>query len=74
MEAAPIFVVGASRSGTNLLRALLNANGEVSISPETHYFDDLRPRLSSGGTAPLEPDDRERCENYFLALSHRAYG
>jgi len=71
---APIFVVGASRSGTNLLRALLNAHGEVWISPETHYFDDLRPRLSSGGREQLAPEERERCENYFLALAHRAYG
>ena len=70
---APIFVVGASRSGTNLVRALLNENGGVWISPETHYFDDLRPRLASGGTASLGPE-RERCENYFLALAHRAYG
>ena len=74
MEVAPIFVVGASRSGTNLLRALLNAHGEVWISPETHYFDDLRPRLASGGTARLGPDERDRCESYFLALAHRAYG
>jgi hypothetical protein len=71
---APIFVVGASRSGTNLLRALLNEHSEVWMSPETHYFDDLRPRLSKGGRTQLEPQERERCENYFLALSHRAYG
>jgi hypothetical protein len=70
----PIFVVGASRSGTNLLRALLNKHSEIWMSPETHYFDDLRPRLSSGGTQPLDRAEREQCERYFLALSHRAYG
>jgi Sulfotransferase family len=74
MERAPIFVVGASRSGTNLLRALLSEHGEVWISPETHYFDDLRPRLASSGTAKLGPEERRRCEDYFLALAHRAYG
>ena len=71
---APIFVVGASRSGTNLLRALLNEHSEVWMSPETHYFDDLRPRLQGGGAARLGPEERARCEDYFLALSHRAYG
>jgi Sulfotransferase family len=69
-----IFVVGASRSGTNLVRALLNAHSRLWISAETHYFDDLRPRLPGNGTEPLAGDDRERCERYVLALSHRAFG
>lgn len=69
-----IFVVGASRSGTNLVRALLNRHDGVWVSGETHYFDDLRPRLPGGGTAPLEGEARERCERYFLALSHRPFG
>jgi hypothetical protein len=66
-----IFVVGASRSGTNLVRALLNAHSTLWVSAETHYFDDLRPRLPEG---PLAGKDRETCERYFLALSHRAFG
>ena len=70
----PVFVVGASRSGTNLLRALLNAQGDLWISAETHYFDDLRPRLPGGGRSELTGTARETCEHYFLALSHRAYG
>jgi Sulfotransferase family len=69
-----IFVVGASRSGTNLVRTLLNAHSTLWVSGETHYFDDLRPRLPGAGTAPLIGADRERCERYFLALSHRAFG
>ena len=69
-----IFVVGASRSGTNLVRALLNAHSTLWISGETHYFDDLRPRLPGNGTEPLAGEDRDRCERYFLALSHRAFG
>lgn len=70
----PVFVVGASRSGTNLVRALLNAHSTLWVSGETHYFDDLRPRLPGEGTARLEGADRDRCERYFLALSHRAFG
>ena len=41
----PIFIVGASRSGTNLLRAAMNKHSTLWISGETHYFDDLRTRL-----------------------------
>jgi Sulfotransferase family len=70
----PIFVVGASRSGTNLLRALLNAHSRLWVSGETHYFDDLRPRLPGEGQTRLEGTDRELCERYFLAISHRAFG
>jgi hypothetical protein len=70
----PIFVVGASRSGTNLVRALLNAHSRVWVSAETHYFDDLRTRLPGKGRAPLNEGERARCERYFLALAHRAYG
>ena len=69
-----IFVVGASRSGTNLVRALLNAHSTLWVSGETHYFDDLRPRLPGSGTTRLGGEDRERCERYFLAHSHRAFG
>jgi hypothetical protein len=56
------------------VRALLNAHSTLWVSGETHYFDDLRPRLPGEGTEPLAGGDRERCERYFLALSHRAFG
>lgn len=72
--APPVFVVGASRSGTNLLRALLNRNGAIWVSAETHYFDDLRPRLPGSGRERLEGERRDACERYFLAQGHRAYG
>ena len=71
MARAPIFVVGASRSGTNFVRALVNAHSGIWMSAETHYFDDLRPRLGRG---PLADRERELCEQYFLALAHLAYG
>jgi hypothetical protein len=73
-EEPPVFVVGASRSGTNLVRALLNAHDQIWCSGETHYFDDLRPRLPGGGTAVLQGQARELCESYFLALAHRPFG
>ena len=54
-----IFVVGASRSGTNLVRALLNAHSTLWISAETDYFDDLRPRLPGNGTESRSPATTE---------------
>ena len=35
----PIFVVGAPRSGTTLLRVLLAAHPRIAIPDETHFFD-----------------------------------
>jgi hypothetical protein len=70
----PIFVVGASRSGTALVRSLLNNHPDVHLVGETHYFEDLRPRMSGQEQRFSEPEERQRCEDYFLALSHRPYG
>jgi hypothetical protein len=38
---APLFVVGADRSGTTLLRVMLNRHPELAIPPESHFI----PRL-----------------------------
>lgn len=64
----PLFIVGAPRSGTELVRGLLNAHPSVMIAEETHYFEDLRPRIDP--TRPPRPYDLD----YFLRLQHRKYG
>ena len=69
----PIFLSGASRSGTALLRSILNNAPDVYLAGETHYFDDLRVKLGQGDRA-LSPEEQTRCEDYFLALAHRPYG
>ena len=71
---SPIFVVGPSRSGTTLVRRILNAHPVMSIAPETHYFDDLRPRLGARALSPLSDADRRVAERYFLALGDGVYG
>ena len=35
------FVVGANRSGTTLLRLMLDAHPELAIPPETHFVPNL---------------------------------
>ena len=39
---APLFIVGANRSGTTLLRLLLNAHSQVGIPDEINYFHSFR--------------------------------
>ena len=34
----PVFIVGAGRSGTTLLRSLLSAHSRIAVTPETHYM------------------------------------
>ncbi len=70
----PIFIVGASRSGTAMMRSILCLHKNVHIAGETHYFDDLRTHLDAPSAGPMTDEERQRCEDYFLALSHRPYG
>lgn len=70
----PIFICGPSRSGTAMVRAALNLHPMVHIAGETHYFDDLRVALGTGGDGSLSPEQVRQCEDYLLALSHRPYG
>jgi hypothetical protein len=71
---SPIFVVGASRSGTELMRCTLNQHPSVCISPETHYFDDLRIKLRGKERQALTRTEARKCEDHFLAALHRPYG
>ena len=72
-SSGPLFITGASRSGTALLRSALNRHPEIFLAGETHYFDDLRVRIG-GGDVQLSDHDRKVCEDYFLSLAHRPYG
>jgi hypothetical protein len=51
---APFFIVGNDRSGTTMLRLILDAGPDVAIPPESMYLTDFRPVREKGGPADAE--------------------
>ena len=43
----PFFIVGAPRSGTTLLRLMLNAHRKLCIPPESHFVVDLPQQIGA---------------------------
>ncbi|MGI8820319.1 MAG: sulfotransferase [Chthoniobacterales bacterium] len=43
------FIVGAPRSGTTLLRMMLDSHPEMAIPPESHFYFELLKELAAGG-------------------------
>ncbi|HKJ36686.1 MAG TPA: sulfotransferase [Solirubrobacterales bacterium] len=46
------FVVGVNRSGTTLLRMMLDAHPELTMPPETHFVPELIDVAEAGGAKP----------------------
>jgi hypothetical protein len=46
------FVVGMNRSGTTLLRMMLDAHPELTIPPETHFVPDMIKAAKADGATP----------------------
>jgi hypothetical protein len=60
------FVVGVSRSGTTLLRLMLDAHPDLAIPPETHFLPDVINECKREGASPDSVAD--------LIVEHRRFG
>lgn len=60
-DSAPIIIGGCGRSGTTLLRAMLNAHNRIAIGPETGVFcgATCRPQLAADLQLPLDVVERD---------------
>ncbi len=47
-----VFIVGMNRSGTTLLRMMLDAHPQLTIPPETHFVPDLIKAVREDGSTP----------------------
>lgn len=70
----PLFIVGASRSGTAMLRSILNRAPQIELAGETHFFDDLRPRFEGRNLSEMTPEEKVVCADYFRSQFTRPYG
>ena len=52
VSAPPFFIVGSARSGTTLLRLILNAHPEVAVPPESRFITEL---WRGSSEVPVEP-------------------
>ena len=61
-KGAPIFVVGAPRSGTTLLAAILSTHPEWACGPETQFFPKIGPRGFEQALSDRNwPEEAVRC-------------
>ena len=66
------FVVGVGRSGTTLLRLMLDSHPELAIPPETHFINPLiqasgRLRFNpNAATRTIVDDERRRWNDFGL--------
>lgn len=69
-----VFIVGPSRSGTELVRTVLNRHPSVRIAPETHYFEDMRARLTKDEISSPPVALRDSVLAHFARLHGGIYG
>lgn len=62
----PVFIVGAPRSGTTLLREILNRHPELAVCGETNFFHRIYMRRRFFGDL-ADPRNRARAVDAYLA-------
>jgi sulfotransferase family protein len=67
----PVFIVGAPRSGTTMLAALLGAHSWFACGPETHFFNKIKPNQFDSATSDREWPRKATELIMSLTLAHQ---
>lgn len=67
-NSGPIFIVGSPRSGTTLLRVLLNRHPNIAICDETHFFYYVYVRRKAFGDLQ-DKKNRQKLIDRYLAIT-----
>lgn len=73
-DRAPIFIVGVPRSGTTLLRTMLDAHPHVACGPETPWLAEHQPATLLGLVRAMVEPEHGYCRSYEQppGVVHRA--
>lgn len=58
MSVKPFFIVGCGRSGTTLLKTILDSHSSISVMPETFFYKSVYPTIERYKTKPWGAVDR----------------
>ena len=62
---APIFIVGMARSGTTLLRSILNSHPNIAIPRETTFFYLVEEYLKATKVSSFSKQEVEKFWNWY---------
>jgi hypothetical protein len=69
----PIFIIGTERSGSNLLRLVLNAHSQIAVPHPPHLMRYLAPLAGSYGDLTIERNRRVLVHDALRLLRHHIH-
>ncbi|MEV3874155.1 sulfotransferase [Streptomyces sp. NPDC049906] len=70
---APIFIIGTERSGSNLLRLILNAHSRITVPHPPHFMRFLEPLAASYGDLTVERNRRALVDDALGLLARHIH-
>ena len=73
MSSIPIFIIGTERSGSNLLRLILNAHPEITVPHPPHIVAFFAPLEKSYGNLSIEQNFRKLANDVVLHVERHIH-